>query len=316
MLQKSLVVFSILLLSANAVANTALVTEAEIPGGSLRITILEPVDDAKARQLVKWLQAASSNVALAYGRFPNPDASVVVRPVGHRAWSSRSPVPFGRVTRTRGEQVELFIDADRPIEDFYGDWTATHEFSHLLLPYISQRHRWISEGFASYYQNVLMSRGGHYTETEAWTKLTDGLARGQRSRPELSPNEAAAEGIRRARMKIYWSGAAIALLADVELRERSGGRESLDTALDGLQRCCLPSSHTWSGPELFAKLDEMVEQPVFMSLYRRYANSAGFPDVEPLLRRLGIENGRGSTVLAADAELAAVRDAITARHGE
>lgn len=298
---------------SSATSRAALVTETEIPGATLRITVLEPVDDEKAAQLVDWLRSASTNVSLAYGRFPNPSTSVIVQPTSRRSWGGSSPVPFGRVMRDDGERVELYVNVDRPIEDFYGDWTATHEFSHLMLPYVSSRNKWISEGFASYYQNVLMSRAGHYTAAEAWKKLSDGLERGRRSRPDLSLNDAAEAGIRRARMKIYWSGAAIALLADVQLRERSGGRESLDTALDGLQRCCLPSTRTWSGRELFSKLDSFVTEPVFMPLYRQYANRAGFPDFAPALERLGVEIDGAGARLHDDAELAAIRDAIS--HG-
>ncbi len=304
---------AILSTQSSATSTAALVTKAEIPGATLHITVLQPVDDEKAAQLVDWLRSASTNVSLAYGRFPNPSPSVIVQPTGRYSWGGNSPVPFGRVMRDDGERVELYVNVDRPIEEFYGDWTATHEFSHLMLPYVSPRNKWISEGFASYYQNVLMSRAGRYTAAEAWKKLSDGFERGRRSRPELSLNEAADAGVRRARMKIYWSGAAIALLADVALREQSGGRESLDTVLDDLQRCCLPSTRTWSGPELFSKLDSFVEEPVFMPLYRRYANRAGFPDVAPALLRLGVEVDKAGTRLYDDAELASIRDAIS--HG-
>ena len=119
-----------------------------------------------------------------------------------------------------------------------------------MLPYIKTRYRWVSEGFASYYQNVLLARAGQYTEQRAWQKLWEGFERGRKSRPELSANGAARTGIRAATMKIYWSGAAIALLADVELRRRSNGAESLDMVLDRLAQCCLPSDRAWSGPEL------------------------------------------------------------------
>ena len=120
-------------------------------------------------------------------------------------------------------------------------------------------------------------------------RLLNQSSRGRNSRPELSPNEAAREGVRRARYKIYWSGAAIALLADVRLRERSAGRESLDVVLGRFQACCLPSSRRWSGIELFEKLDSLASAPVFMPLYREHADTAGFPDVaealsNPLLR--------------------------------
>ncbi len=286
--------------------------EAEIPGATLRIEVRPPVDDKKAAEIVEWLKSVGGNVSLVYGRFPNPFTRVVVIPTGSRSWGGNRPVPFGRVTRDGDETVELYINAERPIEEFYADWTATHEFSHLMLPYVRSRHQWISEGFASYYQNVLMSRAGQYSPQQAWTKLYQGFERGRASRPELSPNDAASSGVRRARMKIYWSGAAIALLADIELRERSAGSESLDVVLDRLQQCCLPSDRHWSGPELFSKLDSLIDEAVFMPLYRRYANSAGFPDVRPALRRLGIRIDGDTITLVNNAELAAIRAAIAA----
>jgi len=307
------VLLTLLVAQVPAASRVALVTEAQITGATLRIEVLPPVDDKKAAEIVEWLRSASGNVSLAYGRFPVPSPRIVVVPTGNSPWGGNSPVPFGRVTRNGEEKVEFFVNAERPIEEFYDDWTATHEFSHLMLPYVSGRHKWISEGFASYYQNVLMSRAGRYTPKRAWTKLHEGFERGRASRPELSLNDAAASGIRRARMKIYWSGAAIALLADIELRERSGGEESLDVALDRLQECCLPSDRTWSGPELFARLDSLVEEPAFMPLYRRHANSAGFPDVGPAFQRLGIDVEDDELHIHRGAELAHIREAITGR---
>lgn len=287
------------------------VTEAHIAGATLRIEVLPPVDEDKAAEIVEWLRSASGNISLVYGRFPNPSPRVVVIPTKSTRWGGDSAVSFGRVTRDGEERIEFYINPERPIEEFYDDWTATHEFSHLMLPLVRSRHKWISEGFASYYQNVLMSRVGRYTPLEAWERLHAGFERGRASRPEMSPNEAARSGVRRARMKIYWSGAAIALLADTALRERSGGKESLDVALDRLQQCCLPSRRTWSGPELFSKLDSLVAEPVFMPLYKRYANQAGFPDVGPTLRRLGVEIDDDNARLADSAELASIRNAIS-----
>ncbi len=284
--------------------------ETDIPGAALRITLMQPRDEIQSADIVQWVRETAQNVSLAYGRFPNPSTSVVILPVGGgRSWSD-SPVPFGRVVRDGGETVELFVNQSRPIDEFYDDWTATHEFSHLMLPYISSRHRWVSEGFASYYQNILLARANRYTEERAWQKLWDGFERGRQSRPEMSPNEAARGGIRAATMKIYWSGAAIALMADVELRQRSDGEESLDTVLDKLQQCCLPSERTWSGTELFGKLDTFIDEPVFMPLYRHYANTTGFPDVRPTLNRLGVEVEDGEVVLQRRAPLATIRSAI------
>ena len=283
----------------------------ELAGSELRIALLRPRGAMDSAAIVDWVHDTAGNVSLAYGRFPSPSPHVVVLPVGRGGWQSDSPVPFGRVLRDGGETVELFVDERRPIEDFYDDWTATHEFSHLMLPFVRSGHRWISEGFAQYYQNVLLTRAGQYDEQRAWQKLYDGFERGRNSRPELSPNEAARQGVGAATMKIYWSGAIIALMADVELRKRSSGRESLDSALGQLQHCCLPSARSWSGTELFEALDGFVDYPVFMPLYRKYADESGFPGFEAILESLGVTVRNGTVRLSNDAELAGIRRAIT-----
>jgi hypothetical protein len=284
--------------------------ETEIPGATLRITLMQPENEVEFEPIIKWVSDTAQSINLAYGKFPNPDTNVVVLPSRNRPWGGDSAVSFGRVVRDGGETVELFINPARPIAEFYDDWTATHEFSHLMLPYISGRHRWVSEGFATYYQNLLMARAGHYTEPRAWQKLWEGFERGRSSRPEMTINDAADGGVRGATMKIYWSGAAIALLADVELRQRSNGTESLDTVLGRLAACCLPSERAWSGPELFRKLDSLIDEPVFMPIYSRYANSAGFPEVRPLLEQLGVEFSGSRIRLHDNAELADLRRSI------
>jgi len=286
---------------------------AALAAATLNIEVVQPVDDRKAAEIVAWVNATADDIKQVYGRFPNPDAKIIVIPTTENAWGGDSPVLFGRVTRRGGESVELFVNPDRPIEQYYTDWKATHEFSHLMLPLLSQRYRWISEGFASYYQNVVMSRAGHYSPGVAWQRLSEGFERGRHSRPELSPNQAAADGARHARMKVYWSGAAVALLADTQLRSRSAGTQSLDTVLGQLQACCLPARRRWSGPRLFAKLDSFLDMPVFMPLYRQYANEVGFPDPDPVLHKLGVSKSRDGTVhLNDNAPQAAIRRAISA----
>lgn len=298
---------------APAVFGTFGYREIEVPGATLRVSILhgngpldEEVDDAAINE---WLRTIATDISLVYGRFPSPSPQVVVIPVENKG--SDSAVPFGRVIRDGGETVELLVDRRQPIDKFLGDWTATHEFSHLMLPYVVPAHRWISEGFAQYYQNVLLARSGTYEPIEAWQQLYDGLERGRQSRPELSPNEATERGMRSGRMKIYWSGAAIALMADVALRERSRGALTLDDVMGHLQDCCLPSDRSWSGPELFATLDDLAGTPVFMPLYRRYADTAGFPDTRPLFERLGFGVSGDGLELKRGGDLEDIRTAIT-----
>lgn len=285
--------------------------EIPVTGAVLRVAVMRPRSGVSGERLFDWIRDTAAQITLAYGRFPNPSPQVVVLPTGRSGWNRNAAVLFGRVLRDGGESVELFVNEHRPIGEFYADWTATHEFSHLMLPYVTNRQRWISEGFAQYYQNVLMARAGTYTPQMAWQKLYEGFERGRQSRPELSPNEASSRGVGRATMKIYWSGAVLALIADVELRRRSDGRESLDDVLDRLQACCLPSARVWNGRELFVKLDTLVDEPLFLTLYESHADEQGFPDFMPILDRLGIGIERGTVAFSDDAKFADLRKAIT-----
>ena len=256
--------------------------EIDVPGATLRVTLLQTAAAMDNDAIMDWVQATATDVTLTYGYFPNPSPQVVVIPVAGRR--STSPVPFGRVVRDGGETVELFINPALPQSAFLRDWTATHEFSHLMHPYLNSDYRWITEGLAQYYQNILLARSGAYEEQEAWQKIHAGLERGRRSRPELSPNEAASRGVRSARMKVYWSGAALALMADVELRERSGGRETLDTVLQRLQACCLPSPDVWTGPEFFSKAGRVDRRTGFHAALQTLCRHRRFSRYQRSLR--------------------------------
>jgi predicted metalloprotease with PDZ domain len=94
-------------------------------------------------------------------------------------------------------------------------------------------------------------------------------------------------------MRVYWSGAAIALIADVELRERSGGTMSLDRVFDELSRSSLPSSRRWRALELLQTFDEIAGYDVFMRLYDAYVARPTFPDLAATFRALGFDESAG-----------------------
>ena len=93
-------------------------------------------------------------------------------------------------------------------------------------------------------------------------------------------------------MRIYWGGAAIWFLADVELRRRTQGRQTVDTALAKIHDCCMDPSRLWRARDLMQELDRQTQQTVFSELYRMYANSSRFPDIEPTLKAIGVDTRR------------------------
>ncbi len=89
-------------------------------------------------------------------------------------------------------------------------------------------------------------------------------------------------------MRVYWSGAAIMLKADSELRMLSGGRQSLDSALAALQECCFDRERTWPARELFSELDRITGASVFTDLYRVHVMDDEFPNVAYTYEQLGL----------------------------
>ena len=172
------------------------------------------------------------------------------------------------------------------------DWVLIHELSHLLHPVIDSSDRWLSEGIASYYQNVLRARAGLNDAQSAWNRLHAGFERGIRGTQHGRSLAQTSETMMRDRsfMRVYWSGAAIALLADVELRRRSAGAQSMDTALAAFRGCCLPAERSWSARELMEKLDQLTGTAVFMDLYREHVEAQDFPDLTALYRELGLQS--------------------------
>jgi len=283
-----------------------------VPGADLRIALPSTNSRVDLQPLLPWFEATANSIVGAYGTFPNANANVLLLPVGNQGWDKDSAVSFGRVIRDGGETIELMINEHQPVAKYYTEWTPVHEFSHLMLPYLNREQRWISEGFAQYYQNVFLARTGQHSAEDAWQKIYAGLERGRESAPGMSPNAAARAPLRDTRMKVYWSGASLALMADVEIRRRSDGNESLDSVLGQLQRCCLPSSYGWSGMELFRRLDSFLDEPLFVDLYRKYADANAFPDARPVLSELGISELNGRVTFDPTAELSDIRQAITA----
>ncbi|MBT8447961.1 MAG: hypothetical protein KJO38_12480, partial [Gammaproteobacteria bacterium] len=104
-----------------------------VPGGALDVAVLRGSNGPDTAKVNAWLASAANNVALVYGRFPNPGAQVIVNAQREPAgYGTASAVPFGHVIRDGGESVQFYINNEKPPASFLGDWTATHEFAHLL----------------------------------------------------------------------------------------------------------------------------------------------------------------------------------------
>ena len=281
--------------------------EIRVGGARLRLAVLDGTPAADVEQVQAWIRDSAQMVADLYGRFPQSQAQIVVAP-GARG---NEPTPWAYVMRGGSPAAHFFINQRRPIREFFDDWTAVHELSHLLLPYVNSDDIWLSEGVATYYQNVLRARSGRMSALEAWQRLNAGFVRGMESAQGMTLAQATESMYRDGTyMRVYWEGAAMLLIADVRLRQMTAGKQSLDTALAALNDCCAMTDRAWSARELCDKLDEVTGTRIFGGIYDQHVASRNFPDLSQTYRALGMTmRARDIELSTGDSEIR-LRDAI------
>ena len=122
--------------------------------------------------------------------------------------------------------------------------------------------------------------------------------------------------------RVYWSGAALALLADVELRLGNLGNEaaqaparerSLDAAMRHLLHCCTQTPRVWPAADVLRELDIWAESQFFTRLAESWLARADFPALDGVYRNLGLDVIKGEATIRESARAADVRRAIFAR---
>ncbi|HSE13394.1 MAG TPA: hypothetical protein VLB69_12230 [Rudaea sp.] len=306
--------------SASLVLGHFAETRIELPGGVLRVATLVNGDERQRVRLVGWLGTVGQALLSAYGRLPLADVQIWLVSVENFSYAGRfaaflypGAVLDGESARGQGNGLQLDVDPRRPDREFNGDWTAVHELSHLLHPYLGDRGSWLGEGLATYYQNVLRARAGLLTSTQAWERLAAGFQRSQAGSYRETLEAAAADmSHSHAYLRVYWSGAAYWLAVDMDLRRTSGGKRTLDTALSRFRDCCLPAYHEWRPEDFVAKLDALLGVRIFSKRYREFAGMKRFPDWQASFARLGVRAVGDTVAFDARAPQAAIRQAIMA----
>jgi len=260
------------------------------PRHHLSITSLK--DLPKREQIDQWLTDIAKAVKRYLGDYPTKQTQIIVISKNKRR---QGPVPWGDFSRGNGFGIRFVVVPSYEIEEFYQDWTATHEFSHQLLPKVGYNDIWLSEGLASYLQYVLMGQSGVLTQEQAWLRIYQGLQRGEQGTKKVKNEPLSATSNQRKRggrsgrtMRIYWSGALYFLKADIALREQSKGTIGLNHILLKLNRCCIKGSKVWDGDELAEQLDHLSNSKIFSELYLEFSNGVDFPSYDNSFEKLGV----------------------------
>jgi predicted metalloprotease with PDZ domain len=109
---------------------------------------------------------------------------------------------------------------------------------------------------------------------------------------------------------VYWSGAALCLLADLHLRRETRDRVSLDTLVGALHARGGASTRVWSLAEL-TQVFEVASEGRWSVVVSPWLAGTAFPAVEPVLASLGVRVRGGVVTLDPAAPEAALRRAVT-----
>jgi predicted metalloprotease with PDZ domain len=171
------------------------------------------------------------------------------------------------------------------------------------------------EGLTTYYTTLSRARAGFLTREQAWDELLDGFERGKRTGTGRTlRDESAAMHQSGAYWRVYWAGAALALLADVELR-RAGSRDGLDGPVRAIASCCASSDELWDSERLAHELDRAARVPVMQRLAAKHLDEQHFPDLEATTEFLGVHALGSAIELDPKAAGAQIRDAIVPKLG-
>jgi hypothetical protein len=240
---------------------------------ALRFHWSDNFSDAEKAQLQSWIRDTQSALEKLVG-VPPFDIRVDM----HRRDRAGEPVPWGNTDREEATPgVTFYVDMSYPPAAFRGDWTAPHELSHLVLPFLGPEGSWFSEGYASYMQYQIMQAMGVMSAAEVTDAYRAHLrrARKQFSHPRM-PFAAAAPRLREERRypAMYWGGAAYFLQADAALREKGS---SVLAVLRAYNACCHREHDSLDS--LVAELDRLAKSDVFAAGLKRFRTTPGFPDV-------------------------------------
>lgn len=276
-------------------------------GAQIELAVLDAPMTATADGLRRWATDAAQSVALLYETFPRERLQIVVVPVTRGGGT----VYFGAAGRGGGPGVYILMDSTARDDQLPGGWTTVHELLHHGMPFVADA--WMAEGWVSYYTEVVRTRMGHRSEQDGWRELAEAFDRGRRDGRGVSI-ERLSETMHDtyAYQGVYWSGAAIGFILDVEVREDSKNRVSLDDAMRELRRCCGDALTKWTAAELLGRLDRWYGKPLFTTTAREHLNRSSFPPVERAFARLGVRLDGEDVVLDDDHPNADLRRAIMA----
>jgi hypothetical protein len=276
-------------------------TEIDVPEGVIHVGFAPGELALPREKLLDWVRTSAGAVATYYGKFPVPSLRLLLVPVdGPR-------VRGGTTWGYHGAAIRVLIGRQASEDDLRHDWVMVHEMVHLALPDMPERYAWLSEGLAVYIEPVARVQAGDLSAEEIWQAMVRDMPKGLPQGGDEGLDNTDTWG------RKYWGGAMFCLLADVDIRRRSGNKLGLRDAMRGELAAGGNHETNWSIAHILAIADKAIGLDTLEALHREMGEKPVSPDLDALWRDLGVIPHGDHVELDDRAPDAAIRNAITRR---
>jgi hypothetical protein len=272
-----------------------------VTGATLDVAVAPGRYQASDGALVEWVAKSARTMARFLGCFPLERVMVLVVPAGGEQ------VRRGETMGDGGASIVVEVGEQADVAALAADWVLPHEMAHLAVPSLSQRHHWMEEGIAVYVQPIARARAGELTPEEVWREFAFGMPRG------IPSGGRGDQGLddKSDWARTYWGGATFCLMADLEIRKRTGNRLGFEDALRGVLASGGSVARIWSFDRLVDTADAFVGAAAFRAVHDEMERTPWAADLSSAFRDLGVIVHGDEVTLIDDAPLAAIRRAIT-----
>ncbi len=274
-------------------------TDLEVGGATIHVGFAPGEMALPKEKILDWVKTSARAVSTYYGHFPVQSLRLLLVPVdGPR-------VRGGTTWGYRGAAIRVLIGREASEDDLKRDWVMVHEMVHTALPDLDDRYAWLSEGLAVYIEPVARVQAGDLTAQEIWRAMMRDMPKGLPQAGDQGLDNTDTWG------RKYWGGALFCLLADIEIRKRSGNRLGLQDAMRGVLAAGGNHEKDWTLARVLSTADQAAGGEVLTHLHDEMGPKPVTPDLAALWQDLGVKT-QGETVAFDDtAPLASIRKAIT-----
>ena len=230
------------------------------------------------QELQEWVLHSQQGMNALFGELPYS-----YRVHFHRSKRGRGPTPWAHTDKRRGRAVHFHVNTAYAWDLFKKDWTASHELSHLMFPYLGREGSWFAEGLASYLQYQIM----YASNTLSWKQVSNKLEeRFRAARKTLDYENISIVNLsniathRGPFVRLYWGGAAYFMNVDMALHKKKG--QGLNAVIKQYLACCLYNNYQ-SAEEMIKVFDLISGTNIFSLTLRQTVAQKGFPETATAL---------------------------------